>query len=111
MRPRISGKKFTAAGGCPYRNFKDDNLRGPRSADSEVEGRFKNALEGLGLGALTDGLVKGLKYYTKVRTAKQAGASADQIQKLASEAPVEDLKAALNACQYPAQIPPFNPSI
>ena len=35
--------------------------------DSELEGRLKNAAEGLGLGVLTDGLVRGVKAIKKAR--------------------------------------------
>src|SRR6185312_2302814 len=38
--------------------------------DSDAEGRFKNALEGLGLGALTDGFMKGVRLLRGVADAK-----------------------------------------
>jgi hypothetical protein len=38
--------------------------------DSEAEGRFKNALEGLGLGVATDGMLLGLKTLRQARIAK-----------------------------------------
>lgn len=38
--------------------------------DSMMEGRLKNALEGLGLGVLTDGLLQGLKAWKGTRKAK-----------------------------------------
>lgn len=40
--------------------------------DNAAEGRFKNALEGLGLGLLTDGFIKGVKVLREVRAARQA---------------------------------------
>lgn len=44
--------------------------------DGSAEGRFKNALEGLGLGVLTDGLLKGVSILRNVRHAKQLAADA-----------------------------------
>lgn len=38
--------------------------------DGQLEGRFKNAVEGLGLGALTDAFVKGVKAVRAARIAK-----------------------------------------
>ncbi len=40
--------------------------------DGEAEGRFKNALEGLGLGVLTDGVVLGLKTLRSANIARMA---------------------------------------
>lgn len=40
--------------------------------DGDAEGRFKNALEGLGLGVATDGFVKGVKLLRQAALAKQA---------------------------------------
>lgn len=40
--------------------------------DSNAEGRFKNALEGLGLGTLTDGLFKGVRFLRSMADAKGA---------------------------------------
>ena len=49
--------------------------------DGEMEGRFKNALEGLGLGALTEGLLLSVKAIHKARAARaaanEAGAEAE----------------------------------
>ena len=39
-------------------------------ADGQLEGRFKNAVEGIGLGALTDAFVKGVKAVRAARIAK-----------------------------------------
>jgi 2-oxo-4-hydroxy-4-carboxy--5-ureidoimidazoline (OHCU) decarboxylase len=55
------------------------------SNDSEIEGRFKNALEGAGLGALVDGLTAGLKGIAKARSLKAAGASAEEVNKALAE--------------------------
>jgi hypothetical protein len=41
--------------------------------DSAAEGRFKNALEGLGIGALTDGFVKAVKVAGAARRARTLG--------------------------------------
>lgn len=49
--------------------------------EGQLEGRFKNTLEGLGLGALTDGLMAGLKGISKARGLKAAGASAEEVNK------------------------------
>ena len=46
--------------------------------DSEAEGRFKMALEGLGLGLATDGLMKGVKALRNVALAKQAAGVTDE---------------------------------
>lgn len=40
--------------------------------DSFIEGRFKNAVEGLGLGVVTDGMLMGLKAVRAARIAKRA---------------------------------------
>ena len=50
--------------------------------DSEAEGRFKNAAEGLGLGLITDGLALGLKALKKSRLARQASEVADLAEPL-----------------------------
>jgi hypothetical protein len=41
-------------------------------ADSEIEGRFKSGIEGLGLGGLTDGLIKAVKVIKHSRSIKTA---------------------------------------
>jgi hypothetical protein len=41
--------------------------------DSEAMGRFKNALEGLGLGALTEGVVRGVKAVRAARRGNRVG--------------------------------------
>lgn len=56
--------------------------------DSEAEGRFKNALEGLGLGAVVDGLTLGVRTLRQSRIARRtqdealkiAGSQTDEIQ-------------------------------
>lgn len=50
--------------------------------DGEAEGRFKNAIEGLGLGALMEGLFKAVRY---MRDAKRAQAASDPAQAAARE--------------------------
>lgn len=47
--------------------------------DSEVEGRFKNALEGLGLGVITEAFMRGLKTLRKVAIAKREQADAARV--------------------------------
>lgn len=47
--------------------------------DSAAEGRFKNALEGLGLGLVTDGFIKGVKLLREASAAKEAAASVDDV--------------------------------
>jgi len=44
--------------------------------DGEMEGRFKNAVEGLGLGGLTEGLLLTVKAVVKARAAKAAAREA-----------------------------------
>lgn len=56
------------------------------STDNAAEGRFKNSLEGLGLGLITDGFFKGVKLLREARAAKVA-ASADDAVKVAAGAP------------------------
>lgn len=55
----------------------NENLRNPVTEylaaspdDSQAEGRFKNALEGLGLGAMTEGFMHALKAMRSVRIAR-----------------------------------------
>lgn len=51
--------------------------------DNEATGRFKNAIEGLGLGVMTDGLIKAVKY---IRDARRAGAAASETEQQAARA-------------------------
>lgn len=46
--------------------------------DNAAEGRFKNALEGLGLGLITDGFFKGVKLLRDASIAKKAAQGADE---------------------------------
>lgn len=55
-------------------------------SDGEAEGRFKNALEGLGLGLLTDGFFKGVKLLREASHAKLVAGQADDAAKVASSA-------------------------
>lgn len=50
--------------------------------DSDAEGRFKNAVEGLVAGGLVDGLLRTVGAFRKVWKAKESGASADEVQKV-----------------------------
>lgn len=47
--------------------------------DSVIEGRLKNALEGLGLGLAVDGVFRGIKAMKKGLDAKNAGKGADEV--------------------------------
>lgn len=57
--------------------------------DSAAEGRFKNALEGLGMGLLADGFFKGVRLLRSTITAR--GAAEEGVQKLAPAAASDDL--------------------
>jgi hypothetical protein len=54
--------------------------------DNAAEGRFKNALEGVGLGVLTDGFFKGVKLLREAGHAKLVSGQADDAAKVASGA-------------------------
>lgn len=47
--------------------------------DTEIEGRFKNALEGLGLGVVADGFLMALKSMRKAAQAKRLQADLDRV--------------------------------
>lgn len=65
--------------------------------DPQVVGRLKGALEGLGLGAATEGLFLGLKSLNIMRHALAAGATEEEAQAIAQKAvPQSELEAALN---------------
>jgi len=53
------------------------------ASDSNAEGRFKNAVEGLGLGVATDGFLLGLKTLRQARAAKRTQEEAAKIAKAA----------------------------
>lgn len=48
--------------------------------DGEAEGRFKNALEGLGMGVLTEGVARGIKALRAAREARIASRAADFLE-------------------------------
>ena len=54
--------------------------------DSDAEGRFKNALEGLALGGLTDGLISVVKHFRGSAVAKNADELIESVIKNADEA-------------------------
>ena len=56
--------------------------------DPEVVGRLKNAIEGLGIGMIAEGLIMGLKGIARGRKVIQAGGTREEAQK-AAEAAVE----------------------
>jgi hypothetical protein len=63
--------------------------------DSQTEGRFKNAMEGLGLGAVSEGLGLGLRTLRASRMARQAAKESGIIGKakeVLEEASAEDLE-------------------
>ena len=53
--------------------------------DSVLEGRLKNALEGLGLGLITDGMVRGIKAIRNTRKARADGLTPDEAALKAKE--------------------------
>lgn len=53
------------------------------STDTNAEGRFKNAIEGLGLGVATDGFLLGLKTLRQARAAKRTQEEAAKVAKAA----------------------------
>tara|TARA_S200002703_G_scaffold4693_2_gene5817 strand:+ start:12303 stop:15914 length:3612 start_codon:yes stop_codon:yes gene_type:complete len=63
--------------------------------DSVIEGRLKNALEGLGLGLITDGMVRGIKAIRNTRKARADGLSPDEAALKAKE-PFDDAEEVLN---------------
>ena len=76
-------------------------------SDSAAEGRFKNALEGLGLGVVTDAFGLGVKAIGKARTARIAAQQVDAMPRVADDAfkTLGDPKGALVA-----KPPKVNPS-
>lgn len=78
--------------------------------DNEAVGRLKNVLEGLGIGALTDGLILGVKALRAGRRAREAGQSADAVQKVMDAAgPPDQIDAALRATGDLTTPPPQPP--
>jgi hypothetical protein len=59
--------------------------------DNAAEGRFKNALEGTALGALTDGFFKSVKMLRTVTQAKEAAQGADEALAAAGAVPEPQL--------------------
>jgi hypothetical protein len=53
--------------------------------DSEIEGRLKRAVEGLGLGVAAEGLFRGVRYLRDIKRAREAADPADVRQALARE--------------------------
>jgi len=48
--------------------------------DSELEGRFKNAIEGIGIGAAVEGIFRGVRAIKEARSAKADGATPDALE-------------------------------
>jgi hypothetical protein len=64
--------------------------------DGVMEGRFKNALEGLGLGLMVDGLVRGFKAVRKGKNVRANGGSEDDILRETANELGEDPVATVN---------------
>lgn len=65
--------------------------------DSEIEGRLKNAVEGMGLGLLTDAMVLSVKALRAGRKARAAGKSAGEVEAAMDKvAPPEQIEAAFH---------------
>lgn len=73
-------------------NIVPDYLADNNPDQSHWEGRFKNAIEGLGLGAATDGLISAFKYYKAARKAKAANKAAQDPIGATVEAAKDELK-------------------
>lgn len=73
-------------------NIVPDYLADNNPDQSHWEGRFKNAIEGLGLGAATDGLMSAFKYYKAARKAKAAKKAAQDPIGATVEAAKDELK-------------------
>ena len=58
--------------------------------DNAAEGRFKNSLEGLGLGLLTDGFIKGVKVLREASATKEAIGSLDEVATAAAKPKLPD---------------------
>jgi hypothetical protein len=66
-----------------------------KSSDSQVVGRLKGALEGLGMGAMAESLILGLKALKAARGARAAGAAIEDVNAAAAAAaPEGDVKRA-----------------
>ncbi len=84
--------------------------------DSAIEGRFKNALEGLGLGALTDTLAASLRGVAKARKLKASGASAEEVNKtlvegIGDQEKLEETLTSLKKTDAPASSPKASPEL
>jgi len=65
--------------------------------DTVLEGRFKNALEGLGLGMMVDGVFRGVKAMKKGMQAKSAGGDADVVSSAVREQLGDDPESLVNS--------------
>ena len=54
------------------------------------EGRLKNAIEGAGLGLMTEGLVRAFRYYKSARAGKVAAGQADNLAETAARDAIKD---------------------
>ena len=57
--------------------------------DSEIEGRLKNAIEGLGIGGLVDTFIQGLRGFRHGLKAKSAGKSPDEVMQAVRDGVVD----------------------
>jgi hypothetical protein len=61
--------------------------------DTAIEGRFKNALEGAGIGGAIDGFIKTVRVIRSARAAKQSATQAPTVQPVQNVVKDEDLSA------------------
>jgi hypothetical protein len=73
--------------------------------ESVLEGRFKNAVEGLGLGVAADALMASLKGISKARALKAAGAPAEEVNRALVQ-PLGDEKALESVLDTPRKADP-----
>lgn len=83
-----------------------------RPDDGEIEGRFKNALEGLGLGAAVDLAFLSLKGLRAARSVRAAGGAPDAAEAAFDKAaPPKQMQAALEALRGPDPTLPKEPNV
>lgn len=82
-----------------------------KPGDSRAEGRFKNFVEGLGLGVISEAMFKAFRFYKGARTYKERGLKLNEVQKMVSEAPPVVTKGAEEGAAKVAAKPPKLPNI
>lgn len=80
-----------------------------KKEDPELLGRFKNAVEGLGVGALTDGLVSSLRGLKAGRAVRAAGGSEREVSEAVQKAATKDIPPSL--MQLPSGVAPSSWSV